>query len=309
MYCSLCDELLASGTTIPTVSHSWDEGSVSVEATVDHDGTMLYRCKVCGTERTEPIPALPPVVDIRGAEITGIEDKVYNGNEQTQSLTVIYGDAILAEGKDYILSYENNKKAGVATVYVTGIGAYEETATFTFTIEKRKLTLGEMKFNDKYYDGSKYMVLTSRTPTVEGVVSGDKVEVTTKLPSYVITGTKSAGSKIRRMTVGLFTISGADAANYKLAAGTVATGTIKKVSVDKVTLKKDQASFNGRAQKPVISRITGNNGSKILQKNCTITYTRNGEETKDFTSRGTITVTVTGQTNWKGSRSVEYTIR
>ena len=194
-------------------------------------------------------------------------------------------------------------------VTVYGIGDYYGSVSVSFTINKKKLTVRGLTFKTKYYDGSKYMELSSQTPTVTGVVSGDQVSVKTTLPSYVIKGTVSAGSKSRKLTVGMFKLSGKDASNYKLSAGMTVTGTIKKVSVNKVKLAKSSVVYTGKAQKPVIKEITGNTGKKILTKNCTVKYYRNGKETKDFTSKGTITVSVTGNTNWKGTKTALFVIK
>ena len=38
--------------------HSWDAGSVTAEPGCEEEGTLLYTCTVCGTLRTETIPAL-----------------------------------------------------------------------------------------------------------------------------------------------------------------------------------------------------------------------------------------------------------
>lgn len=45
----------------------------------------------------------------------------------------------LAEGKDYQVSYKNNKKAGKATIVFTGIGAYTGSLTTTFNIKVKEL--------------------------------------------------------------------------------------------------------------------------------------------------------------------------
>ncbi len=41
-----------------TQEHQWDEGTVTQEPAVDKEGTITYRCTVCGGEKTEQIPAL-----------------------------------------------------------------------------------------------------------------------------------------------------------------------------------------------------------------------------------------------------------
>ena len=250
-----------------------------------------------------------PEIDLKDAVVTVEGSYTYSKKVHTPAVTVVLDKKELISDTDYTIEYKNNVNAGTATVIVTGVGKYTGTAKGTFTIAKKGLTTSGLKFKNKYYDGSKYMELVSQTPTVTGVIDGDEVVVKTKLPKYVIKGTKSPGNKSRKLTVGMFTISGKDAANYRIAAGTTASGTIKKVSVSKVTLKNTTVAYNGKSQKPVIASILGNNKSKILQKNCEIKYTRDGKETRDFKSKGTIIVIVTGQTNWKGSKSVKYTIK
>ena len=185
-------------------------------------------------------------------------------------------------------------------------------------ITKRGVTLANMKFKTKYYDGSKYMVLTSTKGVITGgVLDGDEVAFETKQNNYVITGTKNAGEKRRKLTRGLWNVTGKDAANYQVAAGPVATGSIKKITVKTVTLKNTAVRYTGKAQKPVISKIVGDNGSKVLLKNCKVQYYRNGKTTTDFKSKGVITVKVTGVgsadatigRNWTGAVSVKYTIK
>lgn len=44
--------------------HSWDEGVITVEATVGHEGEITYTCEVCGYTRTEIMPKLDPPVTL-----------------------------------------------------------------------------------------------------------------------------------------------------------------------------------------------------------------------------------------------------
>lgn len=309
---------------IPAAGHI--PGAVVIENEVapthQKDGSydeVIY-CSVCEAELSRKTVIVGKLASLERAVVTlGKASGVYNGFDQKPQVTSVTLDgAILSENTDYVVNYldENGKAvknftdAGTYTVKLVGAGEYADTETSVqFKIAKAPLSVSGLAFKTKYYDGSKYMMLESRYPVVDGVIGNDVVGVKTTRADYVITGTKSAGQKQRKLTAGLFEISGKDAGNYRIAEGTVAKGTIKKVSVSSVTLKTTAVSYTGTAQRPVISQITGNNGSRILQKNCTVTYKRNGVVTKDFTSRGQITVTVTGDTNWKGSKSVVYTIR
>lgn len=84
-----------------------------------------------------------PVASISKAGITldvppaGV---AYTGTPQTPKCTVNYLGTELKENKDYKLSYQNNNKAGTATVVITGMGAYNGTAKKTFKILQNDIT-------------------------------------------------------------------------------------------------------------------------------------------------------------------------
>ena len=65
----------------------------------------------------------------------------YNGEERKPKVKVTYKDAVLEEGTDYTLSYENNINAGQAGVTVTGLGEYGGERKTAFTILKAKQVL------------------------------------------------------------------------------------------------------------------------------------------------------------------------
>lgn len=75
-------------------------------------------------------------LSVKGAEITGVADKVYTGKAVTQKLTVKVAGKILTSGTDYTVSYSNNISAGTATVTVTGLGRYTGAVSRTFAIKK-----------------------------------------------------------------------------------------------------------------------------------------------------------------------------
>lgn len=63
---------------------------------------------------------------------------IYDGAEKEPKVTVRDGEAILQEGVDYELSYENNIDAGTASVIVYGEGNYYGELTLTFTIKEEQ---------------------------------------------------------------------------------------------------------------------------------------------------------------------------
>ena len=58
------------------------------------------------------------------------------GSALTPAVTVRHGDAVLAAGTDYTVTYANNTAVGTATVTITGMGNYTGTLTATFAIRE-----------------------------------------------------------------------------------------------------------------------------------------------------------------------------
>lgn len=57
LVCAECGEVKESGTGIPALGHSWDEGVVTKEATATAEGEKVYTCSRCSTQSTEAIAA------------------------------------------------------------------------------------------------------------------------------------------------------------------------------------------------------------------------------------------------------------
>ena len=73
----------------------------------------------------------------------------YNGKSKKPTVTVKDDGKKLKKGKDYTVSYKNNKKVGNATVTIKGKGKYAGAVTQTFTIGAKKgtsFTVGNYKY-------------------------------------------------------------------------------------------------------------------------------------------------------------------
>ncbi|MDD6072092.1 MAG: leucine-rich repeat protein [Clostridiales bacterium] len=74
-------------------------------------------------------------VDISTADVTLSQTSYkYDGTACTPSVSVSYHDTSLTKGTDYTVAYENNTKAGIATVVITGKGIFTGTIRKNFTI-------------------------------------------------------------------------------------------------------------------------------------------------------------------------------
>ncbi|MBR6402968.1 MAG: leucine-rich repeat protein [Eubacterium sp.] len=84
-----------------------------------------------------------PKKSIVNAEVTGIVDKTYTGNEITQDVTVKVADKTLVKNVDYTVSYDKNVEIGTATIIITGIGDYSDEIKKTFEIKKEESEAGQ----------------------------------------------------------------------------------------------------------------------------------------------------------------------
>ena len=79
-----------------------------------------------------------PAID--GYSLT-VSDTKYNGKPKTPKITFTAGGKVLQQGKDYTVKVTNNTNAGMAMVYYTFIGDYDDTFEDFFYISKAANTL------------------------------------------------------------------------------------------------------------------------------------------------------------------------
>lgn len=110
----------------------------------DYTGTKRVAFKVLGTP-------------LKGATVTGIEDRVYDGDEQEMDIDVVLNGAKLIEGDDYTVTYSSNVKVGKAVVTITGINAYSGVIKKNFRIKAYdvadELIKGTSDITAKYMKG------------------------------------------------------------------------------------------------------------------------------------------------------------
>ena len=69
----------------------------------------------------------------------GANSYVYDGRAKTPEVTVMYDEDVLVEGKDYLVTYNNNLNPGTATVQITAVegSAYRGTIQVFFVIREQ----------------------------------------------------------------------------------------------------------------------------------------------------------------------------
>ena len=114
--------------------------------------------------------------DVAEKDVTVKTDSaIYTGKELSTSVKVFLDGAMLEEGKDYTLSYENNIQVGEGTVIITAKGNYTGTVEQTFTIAKAKLGV-RFGILDLTYNGGAQEI----EAYPEGLADGDEVTLTVK---------------------------------------------------------------------------------------------------------------------------------
>ncbi len=100
---------------------------------------------------TKRIPFKIVGTAINSARVDGIVDKIYDGTEQSQDITVWVEGTRLEPERDYTVTYSNRQNVGKASVVIQGINAYSGTVKKTFKItaydlekDERNLISGTM---------------------------------------------------------------------------------------------------------------------------------------------------------------------
>lgn len=151
------------------------------------DNAKVLVCKLSVLEAAEAryqqlLAASSAQINISKVKIGTIPSQAYNGKSLTPKLSISYNATKLVKGKDYTVSYSQNKNIGTAKVKVTGAGKYTGSVTKTFQIIVKK--------NAVYTVGNyKYKITNAKT-------NGTGTVTLTGVKS------KSTAKKLKKITVG-----------------------------------------------------------------------------------------------------------
>ncbi len=109
---------------------------------------------------------------------------IYDGTEKRPTPVVLRAGRLLEEGKDYIVTYSNNKNAGTATATITLKGDYSGTVSQEFTINPLSIENAEVvaKPNASVYTGKKI-----NPPVIVTVETGDGLSIKLNESDYETT--------------------------------------------------------------------------------------------------------------------------
>ena len=148
--CSICGVVTVKQTSVPANGHNLIILPAKTPTYTATGLTAGKKCSVCGTiTLAQKVVAKLPQTSLKKAKFT-LKAKTYTGKAIKQSFTVKLGSKTLKKGKDYTVSYKNNKKIGKATVTITGIGNYAGTKKVTFAINPKKVSSLKVKSGKKH---------------------------------------------------------------------------------------------------------------------------------------------------------------
>ena len=256
-------EIVKDSWVIPATGHKWDNGTVMKEATATEAGEKTYKCSVCGTTKTEPIPATgvpekgTEIKDEKGTasyEVTGSDEKnptaTYTGTTSSTAKTITIPSTVTVEGITYkVTSIADNAFKGNKTITKV-------------TIPKNVTTIGANAFNGC----TKLSTVTlgsSVTSIGANAFKNCKVLAKVTIPSKVTTIGSNAFNgctKLKTVTVG----------SNVTSVGTNAfkgCKTLTKITLPGKTNKIGANAFNGCSKLKTITIKSKKMTSSTISKN------------------------------------------
>lgn len=233
------------------VTYQWYRDGVKIDGATGETytpdkldvGEYNYSCKATADEYS--LTSTKATVTVNRADIenavvtlTGTRFEYIGGTEIAVRSVVLNGTELEVR-TDYTYSGHIGKDVGIYTVKVEGKGNYTGTATATWGIYQRELTVGSWVI-EKAYDGTNDISLDAADAVLYGIRYQDDV----KLDASGVTAqfADAAVGENKRITyTGSFALTGETAKNYVLKYQPTLTGTITKrlVSVTQDSLTKE----------------------------------------------------------------------
>ncbi len=303
-------------------------GTTKLRPDVDYEVTYTKNVNVgkgtiiltgCGgytgtVKKTFSIKADDKVADKVVISFAGGEAKAsYNQKGAKPKVIVTLGDAELVEGKDYTVTYKDNKKlttsttAKLPTVVVKGKGNYKFTREATFSITEKSMADADISVvsADKFITDKKFI----SEPVIKDT-NGKKLKLGKdyRIVNYTANGEPFAGTgEVVKGTEVTVTVEGLN--NY--TDTTTTTYRIAEKNISKTKVNKPQLAYNGGevtfteemlAQDKLV--ITDKDTDKKLVYGTDFIITGY----KNNTKKGTATVTIQGIGTYGGTKNVKFKI-
>lgn len=208
----------------------------------------------------------------------------YTEKDRRPNVTVVLNGKTLTKDTDYTVAYANNRNVGTATITVTGIGNYKDTANTTFRLEKQDVSKGVLKTASKTYAYTG----TARRPHPYLTLNGKNLK----------NGTDFTVTYANNKDEGKATITASGIGKYK---GKIScTFKLEKAKLDEIKTFHPEYAYTGFERHPSVTVCSG--GKKLTRdKDYTLTY-------KNCKEIGYASVTATGKGLYKGSVTAKFLI-
>lgn len=224
----------------------------------------------------------------------------YDGSAKTPDVTVKNGDgAVLTEGTDYTLTYQNNTNAGTATVTVTGKGNYAGSRALTFPIGRAKLTITPTKTGKTYGEADGELTYTA---SVDGLTFAGAL---TRAPGENVGSYAFTVGTLRETGGNYDPVLANTAKEFTIVKKSIAPGSEGITPSGDLTVGYTGSDFD-RAVSTVYQAAWGEL-SLVRDMDYTVSYTQSGTEVTP-NAAGTYIGTVTGKGNYTGSYTFTLTI-
>lgn len=239
--------------------------------------------------------------DIENATITLASTSLtYNQAAQTPEVTVSITENSVSHPltitTDFTVTYPTDAtNAGTKTVNVSGTGNFTGSRNVTYTINRKALTTDMVSISPTsyVYDG------TAKEPAVTVTDNGNAVDLSNFTIVY--------SNNINVGTTANVRVTGNETGNYSGYVDKTFTITASEIDIEgdntftvELATSGQTFTYNGSAQTPA---IVVKSGSTVLTKEThyTVTYSNN-------INAGTATITVQGTGNYRGTKTLNFTI-
>lgn len=231
-----------------------------------------------------------------------IADYTYTGQEIKPTVVVTYQKAVLQQGKEYTLSFEDNKEIGTASAVIKGMGRFSGVKRVNFKI-KAAAVLGKAQAELQFASGTVYTGAEIKPSVIKLAVQAQQngaVEdrVLTE-NDYKVTYEKNVNAgTATAIFEGIGAYSGTLKKTFKISPYN-----IQNMEPDQITVQASWPYMKGGSRPKPVIQFAG----KTLREGTdyTVSYTKN------TTVGGTAVMTIKGKGNFTGSvvRTFRVTVR
>lgn len=215
-----------------------------------------------------------------------LDSLTYDGTRRMAVVTILdKSGKALQQGVDYQLIYQNDDKAGTATVTVIGKGNYAGSKKLTYKILPAELSTAKISIPGKQAYTGKAVTVTPEV-TFGGTVLQEKQDYTVSYKNN-----SKAGTATMTLT-GKGNFKGKVTKTFEITPCSLTEN-------EAVLIQAEDMAYTGNALKPKVTVTC--DGNKLSTKDYTISYQNNKE-------LGTGNITITGEGNYTGTAEGTFRI-